>query len=136
LDRTSGLLSKNLIKLYKTIISAVVLFGCETWSLTLREEHRLKVFENRVQREIFGHRREEVVGGWRRLHNAELHKLYASSNIIRVIKSRRVRFAGHVARIGEMRSAFNILVGKPERRDHLEDLVVDGEITLEWMLGK
>jgi len=99
------------IKIYKTILP-VVLYGCETWSLTLREECRLMVFENRILRRIFGPKRDEN-GEWRRLHNEELHSLYRSSNIIVVIKSRRLGFAGHVARIGEGRSAFEILTGKP-----------------------
>jgi len=84
-------------------------------SPTLREEHRLRVFENRVLR-IFGHKREEVVGGWRRLHNEELHNLYTT----RVIKSRRMRWTGHVSCMGEMRNAYKILVGKPERKTSLE----------------
>jgi hypothetical protein len=78
------------IKIYKTIILPVVLYGCETWSLTLREEHRLRVFENRVLRKIFGPKRDEVTGRWRKLHE-ELHGLYSSPNIIRVIKARRMR---------------------------------------------
>jgi hypothetical protein len=77
-----------------------VLYGCETWSLTLREEHRLRVFENRVLRRIFGPKRDEVTGGWRKLHNEELHNLYSSPSIIRMIKSRRMSWAGHVARMG------------------------------------
>jgi hypothetical protein len=92
----------------------VVLYGCETWSLTLREEHRLRVFENRVLRRIFGLKRDEVMGDWRKLHNEELHNLYSSPNIIRMIKSRRMRWAGHVERMGETRNAYRILVGKPE----------------------
>jgi hypothetical protein len=92
---------------------AVVLYGCETWSLTLREEHRLREFENRVLRRIFGPKRDEVTGDWRKLHNEELHNLYSSSNIIRMIKSRRMRWAEHVARMGETRNAYRILVGKP-----------------------
>jgi hypothetical protein len=75
----------------------VVLYGYETWSLTLREEHRLRVFENRVLRRIFGPKRDEVTGDWRKLHNKELHSLYYSPNTIRMIKSRRIRWAGHVA---------------------------------------
>jgi hypothetical protein len=78
----------------------VVLYGCETWSLTLREEHRLRVFENRVVRRIFGPKRDEVTGEWRKLHNEELHELYSSPSIIGIIKSRRIRWAGHVARMG------------------------------------
>jgi hypothetical protein len=81
-------------------ILPVVLYGCETWSLTLREEHRLKVFENRVLRRIFGPKRDEVTGGWSELHNEELHNLYSSPSIIRMIKSRSIRRAGHVARMG------------------------------------
>jgi hypothetical protein len=92
----------------------VVLYGCETWSLTLREEHRLRAFENRVLRRIFGPKRDEVTGGWRKLHNEELHNLYSCPSIIRMIKSRRMRWAGHIARIGATRNAYRILVGKPE----------------------
>ena len=77
----------------------VVLYGCETWPLTLREEHRLRVFENRVLRRIFGPKRDGVTGQWRKLHNEELNDLYCSSSIVRVIKSRRMRLAGHVARM-------------------------------------
>jgi hypothetical protein len=77
------------------------LYGCETWSLTLREECRLRVFENRVLRRIFGPKRDEVTGEWRKSHNEELNILYSSPNIIRQIKSRRMRWAGHVARMGE-----------------------------------
>ena len=76
-----------------------VLYGCETWSLTLREERKLRVFENIVLG-IFGPRKDEVTGEWRRLHNEELNDLYSSPNIVRVIKSRRMRWAGHMARIG------------------------------------
>jgi hypothetical protein len=104
------------IKIYKTIILPVVLYGCETLSLTLREEHRLRVFENRVLRRIFGPKRDEVTGGCRKLHNKELHGLYSSPSIVRVIKARRMRWAGHVARMGEMMGAYNILVGRPEGR--------------------
>jgi hypothetical protein len=76
----------------------VILYGCETWSLTLREEHRLRVFENRVLRRIFGPKRDEVTGGWRELHNEELHDLYSSPSVIRIIKSRMMRWAGHVGK--------------------------------------
>jgi hypothetical protein len=91
----------------------VVLYGCETWFLTLREEHRLRIFENRVLRRMFGPKRDEVTGGRRKLHE-DLHNLYSSPSIIRVTKSRRIRWAGHVARMGEKRNAYKILVGKPE----------------------
>jgi hypothetical protein len=88
---SSRLISKNLkIKIYKIVILPVVLYGCETWSLTFREEHRLRVFENRVLRKIFGPKREED-GSWRKLRNDELHSLYSSQNIFRVIKARRMR---------------------------------------------
>jgi hypothetical protein len=104
------------IKIYKTLILPVVLYGCETLSLTLREEHRLRVFENRVLRRIFGPKRDEVTGGWRKLHNEELHGLYSSPSIVREIKARMMRWAGHVARMAEVRGAYNILVGRPEGR--------------------
>jgi hypothetical protein len=100
-------------EMYRTIILPVVLYGCETWSLTLREESKLRVFENMVLRRIFGPRRDEE---WRRLHNEELNDLYSSPNIMRVIKSRRMRWAGHVARMGEERGVYRVLVGKPEGR--------------------
>jgi hypothetical protein len=100
----------------KTIILPVVLYGCETWSLTLREEHRLEVFENRVLRRIFGPKRDKVTGEWRKLHNEELHELYSSPIIIRIMKSRKMRWAGHVARIAEKRNAYRLLVEKPEGR--------------------
>jgi hypothetical protein len=100
------------IKIYKTL----VLYGCETFSLMLREEHRLRVFENRVLTRIFGPKRDDVTGGWRKLHNEELHGLYFSPSIVRVIKARRMRWVGYVARMGEVRGAYNILVGRPEGR--------------------
>ena len=87
----SSLLSKNVkIKIYRTIMLPIVLYGCETWSLTLREECRLRVFENRVLRRIFGPKRDEVTGEWRRLHNKELYALYSSPNIIGIIKNQEV----------------------------------------------
>jgi hypothetical protein len=85
------------VKKCKTIILPVVLYGGEIWSLTLREEHKLRELENRVLRRIFGTKRDGVTGGWRKLHNEELHNLYSSPNIIRIFKSRRMRWVGHVA---------------------------------------
>ena len=109
------LLSKQLkIKIYRTIILPVVLYGCEIWSLTLREERRLMVFENSVLRRVFGQKRVEVTGEWRKLHNEELSDLYSLPNIVRVVKSRRMIWAGHVARMGEGRGVHRVLVGKPE----------------------
>jgi hypothetical protein len=112
---SSSLLSRNLkVKIYKTIILPVILYGCETWSLTLREEHRLRVFENRVLRRIFIPKRDEVTEERRKLHNGELHNLYLSPDIIRQIKSTRMTWAGHVARMGEGRNVYRVLVGNPE----------------------
>jgi hypothetical protein len=123
---SSRLLSRNVkVKIYKTIILPVVLYRCETSSLTLREEHRLRVFENRVLMRIFGPKRDEVTGEWRKLHNGEVHKLSSSPNIIRQINSRRMRWAGHVARMVEERTVYRVLVekrkgkkplGRPRRR--------------------
>jgi hypothetical protein len=109
--------SKNTkIRVYRNRILPVVLYGCETWSLILREEQRLRVFEIRVLRRIFGSKRDEATGEWRRLHNEELNDLNSSPNIIQVIKSGRMRRAGHVARKGQKRDAYRILVGIPEGR--------------------
>jgi len=117
---SSSLLSKNIkIKIYRTIILPVVLYGCETWSLTLREERRLRVFENRVLRRIFEPKWYEVTREWRKLHNEELNDLYCSPNIVRVIKYRRIRWEGHVARMRERRDVYRVLVGKPERMTSL-----------------
>ena len=88
--------------------------SCETWSLILKEEHRLRVSENRVLRRVFGPKRDGVTGEWRKLHNEELNDLYCSPNIVRGIKSRRLRWAGQVARMGERRGVYRVLVGKPE----------------------
>jgi hypothetical protein len=113
-----------------------LLYGYETWSLTLREEHKLRVLENRVLRGIFGPKRDEETGEWRKLHSGELHNLYPSPDIIRQIKSRGVRWAGHVARMGEGRNVSRILVGKPEGKDHLKDHDVDGRMGSKWTLGR
>ena len=90
------------------------MYGCETWSLTLREELRLRVFENKVLRKIFGAKKDGIAGEWRKLHNAELHALYSSPNIIMSFKSRRLRWAGHIAGMEQSRNAYRVLVGKPE----------------------
>jgi hypothetical protein len=92
----------------------VVLYGCETWYLELREGHRLRVFGNRMLRSIFGWKRNILTGGWRKLHNEDLHNLYSSPSIIRMINSKRMRRAGHVARMGEKRNAYKILMEKPD----------------------
>jgi len=102
------------IKISRTAVLLVVLCGCKTWSLILRVERKLRVLENRVLRRIFGPKRDEVTGGWRKLHNEELNDLYCSPNIVWVIKLRRKRWAGHVARMGERRGVYRVLVGKPE----------------------
>jgi hypothetical protein len=114
---SSSLVSKHLkIKIHRTIILPVVLYGCETQSITLKEECRLRLFENRVLRRIFGPKRGEVTGEWSKLHNEELDDLYSSPNIVRVIKSRRMRWVGHVAHMAEGRGMYRVLVGKPEGR--------------------
>jgi hypothetical protein len=123
---SSRLISKNLkIKIYKTVILPVVLYECETWSLTLRKEHRLRVFENRVLRRIFGPERAED-RSWRKLHNNELHSLYSSPNFVRSIKSMRMRWAGHVARMGRGWVFTGFWYGGPNIRHHWEDLSVGG----------
>ena len=110
---SSSLLSKNLrIKIYRTIILQFDLYGCETWSLTLREECGLRVFEKRMLRRICGPKWDKATGEWRKLHNEECNDLYSSPNIAQVIKSRRMIWAGHVARTG--RGVYRVLVGKPE----------------------
>ena len=105
----------------RIIILPVVLYGCENWSLTLREERRLRVSENRALRRVFGPKRDEVTGKWRKLHKEELRDLYSLPNIVRVVKSRRMSWAGHVARMGEGRVVHRVLVGK-----------LDGKRPLGW----
>jgi hypothetical protein len=114
---SSRLISKTLkIKIYRTVILPIVLYRCETWSLTLREEHRLRVFENRLLRRVCGPKRNDN-GSWTKLHTDELQSLYSSLNIVRVIKSRRMRWAGYVARIGgEVFTGF--WLGGLKVRDH------------------
>jgi hypothetical protein len=102
------------VKIFKTIILPVVLFGFEAWYVTSRKDTRLGVFENRVLRRIFGPRRDEVTGEWRKMHNGEHHNLYCSSEIVRQIKSRKMRWAGHVACMGEGRNLYRVLEGKLE----------------------
>jgi len=122
------LLSKNLkIKIYRTVILPVDLYGCGNWSFSLRKERKLGLFENRVLRKIFGPRKDEVTGEWRRLHNQGLYYLYTSPNTVRVIKSRRMRWAGHVALMVEERVVYRILVGKLEGRRPL------GKPRRRWM---
>jgi hypothetical protein len=136
---------KLFLRLFKTIILPVVLYGCETWSLTVREEHKLRMFGNRVLRRIFGPKRDGVMARWIKLHNEELHNLYSSPRIIRIIKSRRMRWVGHVARMGKKRNAYRLLVVKPERKrtlgrprcrwiDNIKmDLLETGLGVVEWI---
>jgi prenyltransferase beta subunit len=108
----------------------------ETWSFTLREERRLRVFKNRVLRTIFGTKREKGTGECMELYNEKLNDTYFSARIVRVIKSRRKTQACHVARMGERRGAYRFLVGNLTERDHLEDTDVDGKIILRWIFRK
>jgi hypothetical protein len=111
------LISKNLkIKIYKTVILPIVLYGCETWSLTLEEENRLRIFANRVFRKRFGPKRDEDVS-WRKLHNDKLHSLYSSPSIVRVIKSRQLRWAGNGARMGEGRGVYRVFGWEARRQE-------------------
>jgi len=107
--------------------------GVKLWSLTRREERKLRVFENMVLRRIFVRRRGEVTGEWRRLHNEDLNDLYSSPNIMRVIKSRRMRWAGHMARMGEERGCIGCWWGNRREGDYWGDLGIDGWIILGWI---
>ena len=117
---SSSFISKNIkIQIYRTIILPLALYGCETWLLTLREEHGLRVFENRVLRRIFQPKKDEVTGEWRKIQTEDLTDLYSSPNITQVIKSRRMRWVGHVAYMVERRVAYRVWVGKPEEKTPL-----------------
>jgi len=126
---SSNLLSKNIkIKIHRNITLPVVLYGCETWSITFEEGTQA---ENRVLRRIFRPKRDEVTGEWRKLQNEELNDLYPSPNTVQVKKLRRMRWAGHVAHMGERRGIYQVMVGKPKgKRDQLEDPSEDGRIIL------
>ena len=134
---SSSSLSKNTkIEIHRNIIVAIVLYGCETWSLILREEHRLRVFENRVLRRVFGSKRDEVTWKWRKVHNEGLNDLYSLPNIVRGIKSRRMRWAGHVACMGRVEVYTRFSWGNLREGDHLGRPGVDGVIILRWIFRK
>ena len=118
--------------IYRTIILSVILYGCETWSLTLREERRLRAFENRVLRRVFRPKRDEVTGEWKKLHNEEISDLYTLPNIVRLEKSRRMRWVWHVARMGEGEGCTGFWWGNLNERDHWGDPDADGRIILRW----
>jgi hypothetical protein len=109
------------------------LYGFEIWSLTRREEYKLRVFENRTLRKVFGPKSYEVTGENRRLSDEELYDLYCSAHIAQVLKSRRMRWAEDVTPTGDRRGAYSILMGKPEGKSHLEDLGIDRRIILKWI---
>jgi len=133
---SSSVLPKNTkIKMNDTVILTVVMYEGETWSLTLWEVRRLKLFENRVLRRIFGLARDEVTVEWRKLHNEELNDLY-SPRLFRVIKSRRMTSAEHVAFMGESRNIYRGLVARSEGKNHLGDPGVDGRTILRWIFRK
>jgi hypothetical protein len=121
------------MKIYRIVMLTVVLYGCETWSLILREKRRLRLFENSVLRRIFEPKRDEVRGEWRKLHYEELNELYCSPNIVLVIKSRKMRWVGYVARMGKRRGVYRVLVGKPEGKNHLGPPGIDVRIILRWI---
>ena len=112
------------------------MYGCETWSLTLRKERRLRVFESRVLRRIFGPKRDEVIGEWRKLHNEELNVLSCSPNIVRVIKSRKMRWARHVARMGRGEACTGFWWGNLGERDQWGDPGLDGRIRIKMIFRK
>ena len=114
------LLPRLLSKKLKTIILPVVLYVCETWFLTLREEKRFGLLENKVLKKIFGVKRDEITEEWRKLHNAEIHILNSSPNIITNLKSRRLRWAGHVALMEQSRNSYWVLVAKPVGKRPIE----------------
>jgi hypothetical protein len=126
------MLSRNVkVKIYKTIILAVLLYGRETWSLTLRDEHRLRVFETRVLRRIFGPKRDYVTGEWRKLHNEELHNLYSSPDIV---KASEVGMGWNAWERKEKCTRF--WWESPKERNHSEDQNINGRMGSEWMLGR
>jgi len=131
-EELNDLYSPNIVWMIKSRrirwAGRVARYGYDTWSLTLREERRLR-FENKVLRRIFGPYRDEVTGEWRRLHNEELNEMY-SPNIVRVIKSRRMRWVGRLAHLGEGRGLYRVLVGKPEGKRPHGRQGVDGRIIL------
>ena len=118
------------------IILPVVWYGCETWSFTLGDERWLRVFENRVLRRIFRTKRDEVTGEWRKLHNEDLNDLYCSPNIIRDIKSRRMRWARQVARLGRGEGYIGFWWGNLRERDHSKDPGIDGRVILRWIFRR
>ena len=118
----------------RNTILPVVLCGCDTWSLTLTEERRLKVFKNRVLRRIFGSRSDEVKGEWRKVSKEEIFLSVIFMKYYSVLKSRKMRWVGHVARMGKRKVVYRILAGKlKEKRDHFEELGVNGRIIVKWI---
>jgi hypothetical protein len=112
------------------------LYECETWSLILREDNRLRVLENRVLRRIFGPKKDALIGRWRKLHNEELHKFYSSQNKIRTKKSWKMRRAGHVASMGRREIHIRFRWESQKERYQYEDVNADGMITLKWIFEK